>query len=127
MNLVASIAPDRSLTGPFHVYENNDLNFLGEDGTCLGEVTIPASWWPSLTASRLAKQPQVVVRALYWVVAECRQAGGPLAELVTAPALVGELPLTLSQMGYRQLAGRRNNSPRPHRANRIVYNSKRVN
>ena len=127
MNLVASIAPDRSLTGPFHVYENNDLNFLGEDGTCLGEVTIPASWWPSLTASRLAKQPKVVVRALYCVVAECRQAGGPLAELVTAPALVGELPLTLSQMGYRQLAGRRNNSPRPHRANRIVYNSKRVN
>jgi hypothetical protein len=71
-------------------------------------VTIPASWWPSLTASRLAKQPKVVVRALYWVVADC---GSPLAELVSAPALAGELPLTLSQMGYRQLAGRSKTKP----------------
>ena len=92
----------------FCMYVINFSIFLGEDGTCLGEVTIPAGWWPSLTASRLGKQPKVVVRALYWVVADCRYAaGGPLAELLTPPAVVGELPLTLSQMGYRQLAGTR--------------------
>ncbi len=92
--------------------------FLGEDGTCLGEVTIPAGWWPSLTASRLAKQPKVVVRAVYWVVADCRHAGSPLAELVSPPAVVGELPLTLSQMGYRQLAGRGTHPP-PGHTNRV--------
>ena len=93
----------------FHLFLSS-----GEDGTCLGEVTIPAGWWPSLTASRLGKQPKLLIRALDWVVADCRHAaGGHLAELLTPPALVGELPLTLSQMGYRQLAGTR--KPRQNR------------
>lgn len=44
----------------------------GTEGTCLGEVTLPSSWWPSLTGmvsdeGGKAKQPKLSVKVTYTV------------------------------------------------------------
>lgn len=46
----------------------------GREGTCLGELTVPALWWPSMTHSvgsdltkTASKQPKVNVKVAYSV------------------------------------------------------------
>ena len=66
--------------------------------TCLAQLTLPSSWWPDIRAERTRKQPKIISQVFYSV--KLCQAGGPLS----APQLVGPVPLSVSGAGYQQVA-----------------------
>ena len=81
----------------------------GKDGTCLGEITIPSGWWPSLAAEngKLTKHPKIVTQVFYSVQfkknGECTV--GPSDQVTITPMqLIGPVPLAVSQSGYQQVA-----------------------
>ena len=54
--------------------ENNEersqicsLKESGKEGTCLGQLTLPSSWWPSFTPKDLVKQPKIRINVKYSV------------------------------------------------------------
>jgi len=81
----------------------------GLDGTCLGQITIPAGWWPPLTAEngKLLKHPKIVTQVYYTV--QYRREGecslGPSDQVTVTPSqLIGPVPLAITQTGYQQVA-----------------------
>lgn len=85
----------------------------GREGTCLGQLTLPSSWWPSLAqtsstdAKSTVKQPKVNVKASYSV-HETRGPSCKVHQVARVPIVpetpLGAIPLTVPQLGYRQLA-----------------------
>ena len=78
----------------------------GRDGTCLGELTIPAGWWPGLATT--SKHPKIVTLVTYSVAMVRRGdcAPGMVGALtVGGEREVGKVPLADSQAGYQQVAG----------------------
>ena len=43
------------------------LKESGKEGTCLGQLTLPSSWWPSFTPKDLIKQPKIRINVKYSV------------------------------------------------------------
>ena len=80
----------------------------GREGTCLGELTVPAGWWPGLATASTAKHPKIVAVVTYSVAmarrGECATAmvGGLV---VGGEREVGRVPLEHSRAGYQQVAG----------------------
>ena len=71
-----------------------------EGGTCLGELTLPSSWWPAfVTSGKKAKHPKVNVVATYRVYEtselSCTQQKGQFQQIISA-FLILNFCLTLS-------------------------------
>ena len=80
----------------------------GNDGTCLGEVLLPAGWWPSVTNGKLSKHPKIVTHVSYSVI-ESQSKDCVIQEPMTEPVIVrdkfiGNVPLSLSTNGFRQIS-----------------------
>jgi transmembrane protein 132 len=84
----------------------------GRDGSCLGQLTLPAGWWPGLatTANQAGtKQPKIVALVSYRVTVgrrgECGSPGPAGALVVGGERTVGGVPLEGARAGYQQVAG----------------------
>ena len=82
-----------------------------KDGTCLGQVTVPAQWWPSITAHGAPRKMPRIMSSVYYSVrtvsGDCSvtSARDPGVRVLIPPQHVGQVELTGSQSGYQQLAG----------------------
>lgn len=66
--------------------------------TCLAQLTVPSHWWPDIRAERSRKQPKIISQVFYSLKL-CQSASS-----LTAPQLVGPVPLSVSGAGYQQVA-----------------------
>ena len=81
------------------VLDNKTVSGQCELGpSCLAQLTLPSHWWPDIRAERTRKQPKILSQVFYSV--KLCQTGGSL----TAPHLVGPVPLSVSGAGYQQVA-----------------------
>lgn len=76
----------------------------GEDGVCLAEVIIPASWWPPLPLpdEKPVKTPPRFARVSYSVVEPRGSECIPRVQIQPVTRL-GSVPLVQARTGYREL------------------------
>ena len=83
----------------------------GEEGSCLAQVTVPASWWPPLAGADTGKKvPRIVTRVYYSVSSvvsgvECSVTSAREARVHVSPQHVAEVDLVSGQSGYQQVSG----------------------
>ena len=76
-----------------------------QPGTCLTQLTLPSNWWPPLTQTEsLRKQPKILSQVFYSLQLRSEDGGG-CGRSVTAPRLIGSVPLASSGGGYQQVSG----------------------
>ncbi|XP_048519028.1 transmembrane protein 132E-like [Dendroctonus ponderosae] len=81
----------------------------GEEGACLAQITIPASWWPPLTPpghpDKPTKTPARLVQVAYSVLEPWPEEGeGCRPQMAVQPGVVlGQVPLAAAQGAYKEL------------------------
>ncbi|KAL1489325.1 hypothetical protein ABEB36_014243 [Hypothenemus hampei] len=85
----------------------------GEDGVCLAQITIPASWWPAMPSpekdgrpGKLMKTPPRLVQVAYSVLEPWPDEGeGCHPKMQVQPSVVlGMVPLTPAKGAYKEVA-----------------------